>query len=65
MQSNNLTTQQAATYVSLSPNTLNRWRWSGDGPRYVKLGRAVRYRREDLDAWLDERVRESTSGVSA
>ncbi len=61
MQSTTFTTEQAAEYVGLSSNTLNRWRYTGDGPRYLKLGRAVRYRQADLDAWLDERVRESTS----
>ena len=56
-----LTTPQAAEYLSLSPNTLNRWRWSGDGPRFIKMGRAVRYRVTDLDEWIAERSRASTS----
>lgn len=41
--------------------TLERWRQTGDGPRYILVGRVVRYRRSDLDAWLASRVRLSTS----
>mgnify|MGYP006424412157 CR=1 FL=1 len=31
---------------------LRQWRYEARGPRYVKLGRAVAYRTEDLDAWI-------------
>jgi len=57
------TTPQAAAYLGLSPNTLNRWRYTGDGPRFVKLGRAVRYRREELDDWVASCGRQSTSSA--
>ena len=36
-------------------------RLHGTGPRYCKVGRLVRYRRADLDAWMGERMRLSTS----
>lgn len=48
-----LTTDQAADYLQLSERQLVQWRYLGRGPRYVKMVRAVRYRRGDLDAWLD------------
>jgi len=57
------TTEQAAELLGLSKNTLNRWRYTGDGPRFVKLGRAVRYRREDLDNWVASCGRTSTSSA--
>lgn len=60
-----LTTEQAAAYVGLAKNTLDRWRWSGDGPRFRKLGRSVRYTRADLDAWLDACATSSTSEGAA
>ena len=60
-----MTTQQAAGYVRLGTSTLNKLRLTGDGPRYAKLGGAVRYRRMDLDAWLDSRIISSTSEVAA
>ncbi len=45
----------------ISPRTLQRWRLEGVGPTFVKLGRLVRYRQSDLEAFLDERARTSTS----
>jgi excisionase family DNA binding protein len=48
-----LTTEQAAEYLQLSPKQLVQWRYFGRGPRFLKAGRAVRYRLSDLDAWLD------------
>ena len=49
-----LTTQQAALYLNLSRQYLEaaRYRGDGSGPAYVKLERAVRYRRSVLDAWM-------------
>ena len=58
-----LTTKQAAESLSLSMTTLEKYRVYGGGPRFLHLGRAVRYRVSDLDAWLESRVRTSTSDV--
>ena len=41
----------------ISTRTLQRWRLEGVGPTYVKLGRLVRYRQSDLDAFLDQLTR--------
>lgn len=56
-----LTTVEAARYVRLGKPTLERFRISGEGPKYCKLGGAVRYRRSDLDTWLESRLTRSTS----
>ena len=49
-----LTTQQAAEFLSLKPTTLNQWRWSGKGPKYVRIGeRTIRYRHQDLQHWIN------------
>ena len=56
-----LPTPEAATYLRLSKPTLERLRLTGEGPAYAKLGKAVRYRRADLDAWLASRLIRSTS----
>jgi excisionase family DNA binding protein len=53
--------KQAAQFLGLSPRTLESWRLTGNGPAYIKVGRRVRYRRSDLEAWLDARRRTSTS----
>ena len=58
-----LNTELAAQYLSLAESTLEKARVSGAGPRYLKLGRAVRYRRSDLDAWMAARSVNSTSEV--
>jgi len=57
-----LRTPAAAEYVGLSDSTLEKFRLTGEGPQFVRIGvRAVGYRIEDLEAWLAERVRRSTS----
>lgn len=50
---------------NLSERCLQAWRLRGDGPPYLKLGRAVRYRLSDLDLWLENRRRTSTSSDTA
>jgi predicted DNA-binding transcriptional regulator AlpA len=49
-----LTTVEAAKYLSLSRQFLEaaRYRADGSGPAYIKLDRAVRYRRSALDTWM-------------
>ncbi|MGL5825066.1 MAG: helix-turn-helix transcriptional regulator [Nocardioides sp.] len=50
-----MTIAQAAAYVGISKSTLYTWRTRrpGFGPRAIKAGGALRYRRSDLDAWID------------
>ena len=43
--------------------TLANWRYQGRGPRFIKVGRAVRYRRSDVEAWLERNARESTAAA--
>ena len=50
----------AAAILDVSPGTLSVWRSTGRySLPFLKIGRKVRYRRADLDAWLVKRVRES------
>jgi predicted DNA-binding transcriptional regulator AlpA len=53
--------KEAARLLRLSVRTLERHRVAGTGPRWVRLGRLVRYREGDLIAWVDGNVRLSTS----
>ena len=48
-----LTTEQTAEWLQLEAQTLAKWRVTGKGPRFVKLGRAVRYRIADVDEWIE------------
>ena len=52
------------TNSPVSARTLQRWRLEGIGPVFVKLGRLVRYRQSDLELFLEERTRTSTSMTS-
>jgi excisionase family DNA binding protein len=52
----------AARRLKVSVSFLNKLRsQNGGGPRFLRLGRAVRYREEDLDAWAGSKAATSTS----
>lgn len=53
--------RQAATRLAVSVRTLQQWRVSGDGPRFAKIGRCVRYRAIDLEAFVVANLRAHTS----
>jgi excisionase family DNA binding protein len=61
----NMTTTEAADHLNVKPSTLEQWRWQGKGPRFVKMGRCVRYRRADLDAFAESLVFGSTTEAQA
>jgi Helix-turn-helix domain len=58
---NLLSTVAAAEYLQLSARTLEKFRVTGGGPPYHKLGRLVRYLVRDLDEWIANGRRMSTS----
>ena len=55
------TTPEAAAYTKMAVPTLERFRLTGEGPVFAKLGGSVRDRRCDLDAWIESRLVRSTS----
>ena len=56
--------KQAAEYLGLAVSTLNKWRCHGGGPVYIKLGRAVRYRQEDLESYMLNQRASSTCDLN-
>lgn len=48
-----LSTADVAEIVGASESTLRHWRHVGVGPTGFKIGRRVRYRRRDVDSWLE------------
>jgi predicted DNA-binding transcriptional regulator AlpA len=64
METRLVDTAGASAHIGLAESTLEKLRVSGDGPLFVKLGRAVRYRLADLDSWAAERVVQSTSQIA-
>ena len=60
-----LTNNEAATFLRLSPRTLEKHRVIGGGPRFRKFGRRVLYAIDDLQSWADARCFEMTSGTES
>lgn len=56
-----LSQTQAAEFLTVQPRTLEGWRYRGDGPRFIRVGRYVRYRLRDLRVWLEENTFRSTT----
>ena len=48
-----LTSQQVSAYLGVDECTLYTLRTHGQGPRYIKFGRKIRYRAADVEAWLE------------
>jgi predicted DNA-binding transcriptional regulator AlpA len=62
MESLILRVPAAAQYIGVSVSTVNKWRCTGEGPAFVRLGpKAVGYSRDTLAQWVQSRSRSSTS----
>jgi hypothetical protein len=59
MATRHLTQSEVARRWCLSPRTLERWRWLGQGPVYLKLGGRVAYRIEDIEAYETAQARDA------
>ena len=55
--------REAARILGVSVRTLERLRVTGAGPQFCLLGRLVRYRECDLEEWVCDSLRKSTSEV--
>jgi hypothetical protein len=60
-----LNENQTAEFLGLSARTLQAWRVRGVGPRYCKIGRAVRYQRRELVAFQHAHTVSSTTEADA
>jgi Helix-turn-helix domain len=56
---------EAAILLGLSARTLQAWRVRGCGPRFMKIGRAVRYQRRELIAFQQANTFSSTTEADA
>lgn len=54
---------ELAEQLGVSRSTLQSWRYSGRGPRFIKIGRLIRYRNTDVDAYLRSQTRGGLSLV--
>ena len=48
-------------FPALRRNTLAKWRMSGDGPPFLKIGRLVYYDPAVVERWLERQTRSSTT----
>jgi hypothetical protein len=48
---------EVSVLLGLPVATLANWRCAGKGPPFLRVGRHVRYRRRDVDLWIDAQVR--------
>ena len=49
-----LTEGEVAAVLQCTKSALRRWRREGRGPRYVRVGRLIRYRQPDLELFIEE-----------
>ena len=59
------TEQELADRLAISVRTVQKMRASGEGPRYLKIGRSVRYRPQDVVEFAAGCERQSTAGRAA
>src|SRR3954463_2334029 len=59
-----LRTPAAGNYLGYATSTLEKKRLTGDGPPFIRLGRAIVYDTRDLDDWLSSRRATSTSDIT-
>lgn len=57
--------RQAAAYIGKSESWLEKSRLTGQGPPYEKIGGTVTYDLDEVDAWLKQHKRRSTSEAAA
>lgn len=55
-------TAQVAEQLQVAEQTLRYWRHVGSGPPSIKVGRGVRYRQSDVDAWLADNTKGAEAG---
>ncbi len=60
-QARRLRTKEAAAYCGSTKSTFEKYRLTGSGAAYIKMGRVVVYDLEDLNTWLASHRRLSTS----
>lgn len=52
---------EAADILKVAEVTMRSWRVKGSGPAYVRVGNQIRYRRADIEAFIEAQLRNSTS----
>lgn len=53
------TTEELSEYIGIAVHTLALYRLYGSGPKYLKLGRVIRYKLGDVLDWIDQKTEEN------
>jgi hypothetical protein len=53
---NSFSLQQASAYIGVSQAALRTWKRVGKGPTFFRAGKLLKYRKCDLDTWIEERL---------
>ena len=65
MSPTNLNQVELAARLKISPRTLERWRWTGQGPAFMKIGGRIIYRIEDVLAHEEAHLRQTADSLDA
>lgn len=57
------TPAEVSAHYGVPERTLTQWRYLGKGPKWSKIGRYVRYRWEDVEAYVKQQARDGRSGT--
>jgi predicted DNA-binding transcriptional regulator AlpA len=60
-----LTAKSLSERIGVTEGCLAKWRLTGEGPRYINVGRRIAYDPKDVQSWLDARRVSSTSQEAA
>ena len=56
-----LTPREVGSLLGLDHTTLRNWRWLGKGPRFIKIGHLVRYKLSEVNIFINDQSKASTS----
>lgn len=57
-----LSPKELSELLNIPVQTVYQWRCRGEGPRAYRIGRHVRFRIEDIEAWLDDHAEGTREG---
>lgn len=63
MNANFLTAEDLSKRWGIATHTLSQWRWSSRGPRYMKVGRRILYRLNEIEAFEEHMLRRNTTEI--
>lgn len=54
-------TPQLSSHLGIGEKALEKWRLQGKGPKFIKVGKLVRYDEADVLAWIEQQKRSNTT----